>query len=79
MTHLAPFLYVSLGMGMPVVTSQHATRQPVLREPHTDDMRAMVDDLRRRCPAARVPTAFVCAGTIYAHPDLVDRLGETAP
>lgn len=75
MTHLAPFIF---SVGMPVVASPLATRQPVLRESHTDDMRAMVDDLRRRCPPAPVPAAFICAGTIYAHPNLVEQLRETA-
>lgn len=59
---------------MPVVVSPTATREPTPRDPHTDDMRIMVDDLRRRCPPAMRPAAFVCDGVIYVHPDLVEKI-----
>lgn len=63
-----------IAAGVPVVVSEHATALPKLREPRTDDMRAMVDDLLVRQPPARVPTMLAARGQIVVHPVIWDRL-----
>jgi hypothetical protein len=65
--------------GKPVTISEHATALPKLREPHTDDMRAMVDVLLVRCPPSREPACFEIAGAFVMHPALADRLVRQMP
>lgn len=66
--------------GLPVSVSAAATSLAKLKEPHTDDMRAMADDILARCPPDREPAAFVIGGRLVAHPALWERiLSVTAP
>lgn len=67
MTHIA---------GIPVIVSAAATEEWKPREPHTDDMRTMVDDFWR-CGLIlprRVPAAYQMLGKLFIHPALMVKL-----
>lgn len=56
--------------GMPVIVSEHATEERRPREPITDDMRVMVEDLWPfgAVVTRRVPCAYRMLDTLIVHP-----------
>lgn len=68
--------------GMPVVVSEHATKEWQPPEPRTDDMRAMVDEFWRRgvILPRRVPTAYKMLDHLVVHPTIyatIQRYSQT--
>ncbi len=55
------------------ITSVHATTEPD-KKPYTDDMRAMVEDLRERGMIRRLPAMFQTPQGLVIHPAMLDKL-----
>ncbi len=61
--------------GITLVQSEHATAE-IDKTPHTDDMREMVEELRRLGQTKRVPAAFRTPQGFVMHPTLFQKLRQ---